>query len=1009
MDTTTRHFEFKDDKSSKFWEITQTDDSVTVGYGKTGTNGQSQTKAFADESAATKHMQKLISEKTGKGYAEVGAQLIPIATTGNANLGQQTAAPKVKKTATTHSAKFTKSKNPLQDQEATPQSLMALLNKDDATNRQLAKHQKASAELLEKLSHSSDKATRSKVVLNPNAPRSVLLKLAPQFPRSFFKNPAFDWLLLEDPDLLINLGQGILKNILKTPECPESFMRWAVEYGSDEEKLAVAMNVNAPVQCLQDLAILHGSVRSAALGHTKLAPDPVGLNMEEFFLSACKEYLHSLSCMDAEKLLEKNLIDLPQYSFLNSAVRVYLAKSRDNPNFSVECYLHEVNSPDPHEFINFFWWCEWNWEFDDFPLRLEEIKAVSSDDFQAEHIHLLREVVEKRLSPFLESDGAFAMRAINALVFLFSCLPPEAAFPDSVYRLLSKCSLRNESAKSDLLEVCKTAVRHKHCPQWFTQWFEEQHSDTPKSGLSYEQVYPEINVDAVISCLRSLRLNWLANEKSVYETSKKLFEVAIGNCSHLRRSALQSDDVERIFMATFDLYALLDQQTVGWDEQETFELRKWVQEIAWHVFQSAAFPRELLVEITDQTDKRFAGLISFAKAVLDLRLIVSSPKYSEWFLKRERRIKDPAVLTSAVANNVLFIRESKARTACNNKSLIARVLGLSHPFAEPKSLAKRCKSLYWIERLAVARNPNTPLNILELLSRDAHVLVSRQAELSKDRVRNSGPKALARDSKGVHTTSQPVVQTGFVGNELELTSPCPNCGGRIVYFETDQAEKAGFNCKGTAQTEMGCGFAVKKIIAKRVFSPDEVDSLIRDKRLGPIDGFRSKAGWPFTAEMVIKFDEESNNYKLDFDFGDDKADEEPGELIDFSGLQSLGACRKCGSAVYEHGKNYVCEKSVPTLDQPTPSCDFKWGQIILQQLIVREQMSKLLETGKTDLLDKFVTMRTRRGFKAILAWDAEAGKVNFEFLPQSFPAVRSVPKKRRLRPPMQFLRKTPIS
>jgi DNA topoisomerase-3 len=76
---------------------------------------------------------------------------------------------------------------------------------------------------------------------------------------------------------------------------------------------------------------------------------------------------------------------------------------------------------------------------------------------------------------------------------------------------------------------------------------------------------------------------------------------------------------------------------------------------------------------------------------------------------------------------------------------------------------------------------------------------------------------------------------------------------------------------------------------------------------------------------------------------------------------------------------------VPTLAQPTPSCDFKTGQVILQQPIEREQMSKLLETGKTDLLDKFVSMRTRRPFKAMLAWDKEAGKVNFEFAPSKFP------------------------
>ena len=217
------------------------------------------------------------------------------------------------------------------------------------------------------------------------------------------------------------------------------------------------------------------------------------------------------------------------------------------------------------------------------------------------------------------------------------------------------------------------------------------------------------------------------------------------------------------------------------------------------------------------------------------------------------------------------------------------------------------------------------------------------------------------------------------GDYATLQSPCPNCGGIV------KENYRRYTCTGKSGTEDGCGFSFGKTPAGRTFEVAEVEQFLRDKKIGPLDGFRSKAGWPFTAEMVIKFDEETKNYKLEFDFGDEKKGEESGEIIDFSAQQSLGACRKCGGAVYELGKNYVCERSVPTLAQPTPSCDFKSGQIILQQPIVREQMSKLLETGKTDLLDKFVSMRTRRGFKAMLAWDAEAGKVNFEFAPSKFP------------------------
>ncbi|WP_457282044.1 DNA topoisomerase III [Polaromonas sp. P5_D5] len=215
------------------------------------------------------------------------------------------------------------------------------------------------------------------------------------------------------------------------------------------------------------------------------------------------------------------------------------------------------------------------------------------------------------------------------------------------------------------------------------------------------------------------------------------------------------------------------------------------------------------------------------------------------------------------------------------------------------------------------------------------------------------------------------------GDYATLSAPCPNCGGVM------KENYRRYTCTGKNGDD-GCGFSFGKTPAGRTFEVAEVEQFLRDKKIGPLDGFRSKAGWPFTAEMVIKFDEETKNYKLEFDFGDDK-NAETGEIVDFGDQQSLGPCPRCAARVFELGKNYVCEKSVPTNEQPTPSCTFKTGQVILQQPIEREQMHKLLETGKTDLLDKFVSMRTRRPFKAMLAWDKEADKVNFEFAPSKFP------------------------
>ncbi|AMM24819.1 DNA topoisomerase III [Variovorax sp. PAMC 28711] len=213
------------------------------------------------------------------------------------------------------------------------------------------------------------------------------------------------------------------------------------------------------------------------------------------------------------------------------------------------------------------------------------------------------------------------------------------------------------------------------------------------------------------------------------------------------------------------------------------------------------------------------------------------------------------------------------------------------------------------------------------------------------------------------------------GDYATLATPCPNCGGVV------KENYRRYTCTGKPGAEP-CGFSFGKSPAGRTFEVVEAEALVRDKHIGPLEGFRSKAGWPFTAEIILKFDEEeTKNWKLEFDFGDDK-NADSGEIVDFSAQDTLGPCPICGAPVFEHGSNYVCEKSVPTTAQPTPSCTFKTGKIILQQPVERAQVEKLLATGKTDLLDKFVSMRTRRAFKAFLAWNAEEGKVTFEFAPR---------------------------
>ncbi|MBM3364754.1 MAG: DNA topoisomerase III [Betaproteobacteria bacterium] len=199
------------------------------------------------------------------------------------------------------------------------------------------------------------------------------------------------------------------------------------------------------------------------------------------------------------------------------------------------------------------------------------------------------------------------------------------------------------------------------------------------------------------------------------------------------------------------------------------------------------------------------------------------------------------------------------------------------------------------------------------------------------------------------------------GDYATLKTPCPNCGGVVKE-----------NYRRFACTE--CEFSMSKVPGGRQFEIPEVEELLAQRTIGPLQGFRSKMGRPFAAILKISHDADANNHKLEFDFGQSNLDDESAEPVDFSAQTPLGACPKCGSGVYEMGLAYVCEKTVAR----PKACDFRSGRIILQQEILPEQMVKLLNEGRTDLLPGFVSQRTRRAFKAYLARGAD-GKVSFEF------------------------------
>ena len=186
-----------------------------------------------------------------------------------------------------------------------------------------------------------------------------------------------------------------------------------------------------------------------------------------------------------------------------------------------------------------------------------------------------------------------------------------------------------------------------------------------------------------------------------------------------------------------------------------------------------------------------------------------------------------------------------------------------------------------------------------------------------------------------------------------VPAPCPKCGGTV------QENYRKFQCQK-------CDFSLWKVTSGREWTPEEIAELLTKRYVGPLTGFRSRMGKPFAAGVRL-----TPEFRTEFDFGQGSG--EGDEAPDFSGQEPLGACPKCGARVFEHGVAYVCEKAVG----PQRSCDFRSGKIILQQPVERAQMVKLLATGRTDLLTRFISKKGRP-FKAFLV-KTPTGSIGFEF------------------------------
>lgn len=169
---------------------------------------------------------------------------------------------------------------------------------------------------------------------------------------------------------------------------------------------------------------------------------------------------------------------------------------------------------------------------------------------------------------------------------------------------------------------------------------------------------------------------------------------------------------------------------------------------------------------------------------------------------------------------------------------------------------------------------------------------------------------------------------------------------------------------------------IYKVIGNRKLSLEELETLLKDKKIGPLEGFRSKAGKPFTATLTL-----SDEWKVKFQFDNnngENGDSESSTPLNFDALPVVGTCPVNDTPVFETENAYGCRER---LENSGDNKGFRMSKTILGQAITTDQVRKLLTEGRTDKLDKFVSKRTKKPFSAFLVLQKN-GSVRFEFPPR---------------------------
>jgi DNA topoisomerase-3 len=195
----------------------------------------------------------------------------------------------------------------------------------------------------------------------------------------------------------------------------------------------------------------------------------------------------------------------------------------------------------------------------------------------------------------------------------------------------------------------------------------------------------------------------------------------------------------------------------------------------------------------------------------------------------------------------------------------------------------------------------------------------------------------------------------FEGREVRAEAPFSPVNGIRIF------------CSPTAYISEDESISIRKILGGRILKDSEVVALLKGETIGPFSDFRSKKGKPFTASVRLV------NNRIEFTFANSNAD------LDIETIRKtdpLGTSPIDGTSVFATPMAYMSESALAGEDKT----GLKISRIILSKEINEQHIRQLLNDGRTELIEGFISKK-RRPFDAYLIL-AKNGTIRFEFPPR---------------------------